>query len=100
MNGDRVMTRLNAMDECSKNKRCVGIENVEGYFIPCLDSIYRSTAWDKYKKPSNQVFKKAESYGKRKFSKAVQNFLDNHILFTTIDHLSIFCSFPARVSES
>ena len=38
-----VMTRLDAMDECSKNKRCVGIEfaqlvgNVARLFKLCLD---------------------------------------------------------------
>ena len=67
VNGDRVMTRLNAMDECSKNKRCVGIENAVDEptkFMPCLDSIYKSTAWDKYEKLTNLVFKKAHNYGK------------------------------------
>ena len=59
------------MDECSKNKRCVGIEfaqlveNVGRLFRLCLDSIYKSTAWDKYEKfPHHQVFKKANNYGK------------------------------------
>ena len=58
------------MDECSKNKRCVGIEfarfddDTGRMFIPCLDSIYKSTAWDKYKKMTKKVFKKANNYGK------------------------------------
>ena len=58
------------MDVCSKNKRCVGIEfarfdeNAGGLFTLCLDSIYKSTAWDKYEKLTNQVFKKASNYGK------------------------------------
>ena len=53
------------MDECSKNKRCVGIESYdEHFFIPCLDSIYKSTAWDKYEKSTNQIFRKANNYGK------------------------------------
>ena len=56
-----------AKDECSKNKRCVGIESFfdyydeETYFKLCLDSIYRSTAWDKYEESKNQILKKAES---------------------------------------
>ena len=58
------------MDECSKNKRCVGIEfaqlveNVGRLFRLCLDSIYKSTAWDKYEKLTNKVLKKANNYGK------------------------------------
>ena len=64
------MRRLNAMDECSKNKRCVGIEfavlveNVRRLFKLCLDSIYKSTAWDKYEKLTNKYFKTANNYGK------------------------------------
>ena len=58
------------MDECSKNKRCVGIEFAEfnddtgRLFIPCLDSIYKSTAWDKYEKLTNKYYKKQNNYGK------------------------------------
>ena len=73
-NGDRLLTRLNAMDECSKNKRCVGIELVEEQeivleyagrlFKPCIDSTYKSTARDKYEKLTNKIFKKASNYGK------------------------------------
>ena len=65
-----------AKDECSKNKRCVGIESYfdyydeETYFKLCLDSIYRSTAWDKYNKLAQRVFKKAENYGKYATQKA------------------------------
>ena len=63
--GDRLLLRLNAMDECSKNKICVGIEFEQfNLFKLCLDSIYKSTAWDKYEKLTNQVFKKANNYGK------------------------------------
>ena len=65
LSGDRELTRPNAMDECSNNKRCVGIEQqIVGYKL-CLDSIYKSTAWNKYEKfPRHQVFKKANNYGK------------------------------------
>ena len=68
--GERILTSQNAKDECSKNKRCVGIEPL-GIIEPlnqrfkiCLDSIYRSTAWDKYEKSNNQVLKKEESQSK------------------------------------
>ena len=66
---DRKFTKQNAKEECSKNKRCVGIEfagvddNYERFKL-CLDSIYKSTAWDKYEKLTNLVFKKAHNYGK------------------------------------
>ena len=57
------------MDECSKNKKCVGIEFAKigrrgSLFKPCLDAIYKSTAWDKYEKSTNNFFKKASNYGK------------------------------------
>ena len=55
-------------DECSKNKRCVGIEPLadkgQTFFKLCLDSIYRSTAWDEYERSNNQVLKKVESQSK------------------------------------
>ena len=70
LSGDRELTRPNAMDECSNNKRCVGIEQqIVGYKL-CLDSIYKSTAWDKYEKLTNLVFKKAHNYGKHVVNEA------------------------------
>ena len=64
VSGDRELTRPNAMDECSKNKRCVGIEQqIVGYKL-CLDSIYKSTAWDKYEKSTKFSLKKSNNYGK------------------------------------
>ena len=54
-------------NECSKLRRCVGIEHIrtvgpKKLFIACLDSIYKSTASDKYKGLTNQLFKKVSSY--------------------------------------
>ena len=55
---DRKFAKQNAKEECSKNKRCVGIETIGekdkddpyggNIYKLCLDSIYRSTDWDKY----------------------------------------------------
>ena len=63
--GERKVVSGNAKSECSKNRRCVGIEIVphDGIFLfrLCLDSIYRSTALDKYEESKNRVLKKAES---------------------------------------
>ena len=65
---DRKLAFLEAMDECSKNKRCVGTESSIAFgvrqFALCLNSIYKSTAWDKYEKMTSQVFKKSNNYGK------------------------------------
>lgn len=76
--GDRTFVIGQAMEECSKNKRCIGIEKIEGHvtlfkntkqpaqitvFKACLDSIYHSTAWDKYENSTSQLFKKVGSYG-------------------------------------
>ena len=70
--GERRFAIDQAMDECSKNKRCLGIEKVEDQFFSfgitlfrvCMDSIYTSIAWDKYENRTNQLFKKISSYGK------------------------------------
>ena len=56
----------NAKEECSKNPRCVGIEYVgdkQSYFM-CLDSIYTSTAFDKYNDPYRYLYRKLENHGK------------------------------------
>ena len=59
-----------AKDECSKYKRCVGIEfnetdkNGARKFKLCLDSIYSITAWYNYERNVNQLLKKKDSYGK------------------------------------
>ena len=59
-----------AKDECSKNRRCVGIEHVKDQhrfgtktFILCLDATYTSTAWDKYENSTNILFRKTGSHG-------------------------------------
>ena len=61
----KLMSQRNAKDECSENRRCIGIESFNDkfgstFFSPCLDSIYRPTIWDK----KGGAFKKAEGYGK------------------------------------
>ena len=45
-----LMTIHYAKDECSKNRRCVAIEqdDVTGLFRVCLDAIYSSTGVEKY----------------------------------------------------
>ena len=59
-----------AKSECSKNRRCIGIESFfhpgrnEIRFKICLDSIYKNMASDNYTELANQLFKKVESNGK------------------------------------
>ena len=60
------------------NKRCLGVEQIEGaatvfkntkqpvritVYKACLDSIYKSTAWDKYENSTSQLLQKVGSYG-------------------------------------
>ena len=87
--GERRFVIDQAMDECSKNKRCLGIEKVEGRFFrkgitlfrACLDSIYASTAWDKYENRTNQLFKKISSHGKYTPLKAPQYLTIKRLVF-------------------
>ena len=63
---DRYLIIEHAKDECSKNQRCIGLESVKGlemfgYFTPCLDAIYTSTAWDKYENKTQLVYMKLKS---------------------------------------
>ena len=57
-----------AKEGCSKNKRCVGIEgafwvaDTEPHFYLCLDSIYTSTAYGKYKETKYHLYKKLDNY--------------------------------------
>ena len=60
---DRDLDIIHAKEECSKNQRCVGIERRPEFFNLCLDSIYTSTAFDKYKTIENYVYKKMQNYG-------------------------------------
>ena len=76
---NHLFEKQNAKHECSANRRCVGIEpSYEGegsfdhdasLFKLCLDSIYSSTAWDKYEKLVKTVFKKTTSWGMCTFRK-------------------------------
>ena len=69
----RKFTKQNAKEDCSQNKRCVGIETIgekdkdDPYggdvFKLCLDSIYQSTARDKYNNLDSRVLQKEASYG-------------------------------------
>ena len=67
---DREFDVKHAKDECSKNQRCVGIEGrqsnsqLDSFFNLCLDSIYISTAFDKYTNTHTYVYKKLENHGK------------------------------------
>ena len=63
---DRELDIIHAKEECSKNPRCIGIESQNNYefFKLCLGSIYKSTAFDKYKSIENYVYKKMQSHGK------------------------------------
>lgn len=71
---DRILEINQAKEECSKNWRCVGIEPYYLKELPfprfklCLDSIYTSTTWDKYKNLKNHVLKKSEMHGKYKYA--------------------------------
>ena len=65
--GDLTFDIGRAFDECSENRRCVGIEHIrtsgpKKSFVACLDSIYTSTASDKYNGLTNQLLKKVSSY--------------------------------------
>ena len=75
---DRLMRLDYAKEECSENIRCVGLEydrsghyNLENdnqnlwykRFKVCLDSIFTSTALDKYGDMTHNVLKKVETYG-------------------------------------
>lgn len=68
---DQMFTIAKAKAECSKTKRCVGIEYVgdkyndedENHFKVCMDAIYSSTAWVKYENLTSKLLKKDESYG-------------------------------------
>ena len=55
-----------AMDECAKNKRCVGIEysRMNNFYRFCLDAIITNIAWTKYENFTKQVFKKMENHGR------------------------------------
>ena len=63
-----------AMDECSKNERCVGIEYVRSdpvntvgivkKYKVCLDSIYKSTDGPKDRGEENKLLKRVETSGK------------------------------------
>ena len=62
-----------AKDYCSKQARCVGIEFVgrktvknkmEDMWDICFDSVYTTTAWDKYQNSTNVIFKKVQNSGK------------------------------------
>ena len=65
---DRRFDMNHAKEECSKNKRCVGIESLRVqsklFFNLCLDSIYKSLAWDRYENITNYLYKKVDTYGK------------------------------------
>ena len=62
---DRKFIKQNAKDECSKNRRCIGIVlDASNNNVLCLDSVHRNTAWDEYGKLVKQVFRKAKTYGK------------------------------------
>ena len=63
---DRELDIIHAKEECSKNPRCIGIKSQINYefFNLCLDSIYKSTAFDKYTRIENYVYKKMQNYGK------------------------------------
>ena len=54
-----------AMAECSKNIRCIAIEfdDDTGLFGACLDSIYASTAAEKYQNSTYKLLKKIEGHG-------------------------------------
>ena len=65
---DRTFVKDQAIEECSNNKRCVGIEYLgekfgRKFFAACLDSIYTSTFWNKNQK-SNTLLLKRLSHGK------------------------------------
>ena len=64
------LDKRNAKDECSKERRCVGVESIDdgwdSYFTFCLDSIYRTIGWAEYENLTNEFFKKEENYGKCK----------------------------------
>ena len=94
---DGIMTIDYAQEECSKNQRCVGIEYVfsswtdrglKKFYQFCLDSIYTSTAWDKYENITNQVYKKVEDYVFPDEFLSVQNNVEINGLETTQTHSS------------
>ena len=65
---DRRFDMNHAKEECSKNERCVGIESLRVqsklFFNLCLDSIYKSLAWDRYENITNHLYKKVDTYGR------------------------------------
>ena len=66
---DRYFDLKNAKDQCSRNRRCVGIVDTvySGYFKLCMHAIYVSTASDKYEKLVNYLYKKSPMQGKLKY---------------------------------
>ena len=65
---DRRLDINHAKEECSKSKICLGLEPIlvlsKLYFKMCLDSIYTSLAWDRYKNATSYLYKKVDTYGK------------------------------------
>ena len=63
---DRKLLLKKAKDECSKDKRCVGIEAKDSrrWFTLCLYAIYVSTGVDKYEDFGNILYTKKERRGK------------------------------------